>query len=67
MAPEQADRPASVDHRSDLFSLGCVLYRMVAGRPPFAASSNAAMLLAIARDDPSPAAPAQSRLARRPE
>jgi WD40 repeat protein len=54
MAPEQAMGGRQVDHRSDLFSLGCVLYRMVTGRAPFAAGSNAAVLLAIARSDPVP-------------
>ncbi len=34
MSPEQV-RGESVDPRSDLFSLGCVLFAMVAGRPPF--------------------------------
>ena len=34
MSPEQV-RGESVDARSDLFSLGCVLFAMVAGRPPF--------------------------------
>lgn len=34
-APEQADNPAGVDPRSDLYSLGCTLYFAVSGRAPF--------------------------------
>jgi serine/threonine-protein kinase len=43
MSPEQA-RGESADHRSDLFSLGSVLYAMCAGRPPFRANSALAVL-----------------------
>lgn len=32
MAPEQAETPMAVDHRADIFALGCVLYRMLGGR-----------------------------------
>jgi tRNA A-37 threonylcarbamoyl transferase component Bud32 len=37
MSPEQIAKSNLVDPRSDLYSLGCVLYHLVAGQPPFAA------------------------------
>jgi serine/threonine protein kinase/formylglycine-generating enzyme required for sulfatase activity len=53
MAPEQA-LGHSIDQRADLFSLGSVLYQMVAGRPPFRANSTMGVLKRVAEHDPRP-------------
>ena len=51
MAPEQA-RGEAADHRSDIFSLGVILYEMLAGKPPFRGESPVETLCAIIKDDP---------------
>jgi serine/threonine protein kinase/formylglycine-generating enzyme required for sulfatase activity len=53
MAPEQATGQA-LDHRTDLFSLGSVLYQMACGRPPFRAPSTVAVLRRVTEDTPRP-------------
>jgi serine/threonine protein kinase len=51
MSPEQV-RGQSVDSRSDLFSLGCVLYEMVTGRRAFQRETGAETMTAILHDEP---------------
>ena len=51
MSPEQL-RGAPIDARSDLFSIGIVLYEMLLGRLPFVASTPADLISSILRDEP---------------
>jgi len=53
MSPEQA-RGDAVDTRSDMFSLGSVLYAMSTGRPPFRAESTYGILRRVTDDQPRP-------------
>ena len=55
MSPEQVEGKA-VDHGSDLFSLGVVLYELIASRTPFEKENEAATLKAITQDNPEPLA-----------
>ena len=54
MSPEQCSGDSEVDERSDVYSLGCVLHHMLAGRPPFTGRSTAAVVAQQLRDAPPP-------------
>ena len=55
MSPEQAEgRSAQVDARTDIFSLGTILYEMLCGSTPFAAETIPAVLYKVVHHDPPP-------------
>jgi serine/threonine protein kinase len=53
MSPEQAEGKA-VDHRTDIFSLGIVLYELATGQRPFTGESDLSVLSSILKDAPRP-------------
>src|SRR6185436_7544381 len=56
MAPEQVAGDPNVDHRADIYSLGCVGYEMLTGQSPFAGKSPQQMLAAHVMEKPVPLA-----------
>lgn len=54
MAPEQSMNPSRVDIRADIYSLGCTLYYLLAGRAPFSGESTMDVLLAHHMKMPEP-------------
>ena len=53
MSPEQA-QGVKVDHRADIWALGCVLYEMVCGQRPFQGVYDKALLYEIVHEEPEP-------------
>ncbi len=53
ISPEQL-RGVPTDHRSDIFALGCVLYEMLSGKPPFLKDTGVDMAAAILHEEPAP-------------
>ena len=54
MAPEQMVSARSTDPRSDIWSIGVVMYQLLAGRPPFEAETYAQLVLQVGTAAPSP-------------
>lgn len=60
MSPEQLEAPDTVDHRTDLYAAGAVLYELLAGEPPFTGES-ASQVLRTRLLDPAPPALTERR------
>ena len=54
MSPEQCSGARHVDHRADIYTLGCVLFRMLTGRPPFVAEGMGDLIALHLREPPTP-------------
>ncbi len=54
MSPEQASGESDLDGRSDLYSLGCMVYEMLAGVPPFTGSNAQAIIMKRFSEPPPP-------------
>jgi serine/threonine protein kinase len=62
MAPEQAEEAHTVDIRADIYSLGCTLYFLLAGRAPFAGGTLAQKVRRHLLDEPQPIEPLRQDL-----
>ncbi|MEM9491698.1 MAG: serine/threonine-protein kinase, partial [Myxococcota bacterium] len=54
MSPEQCSGSGAVDHRADIYSLGCVMYHMLCGRPPFVARGSGQLIAQHIYEPPVP-------------
>ncbi len=54
MSPEQCMGASDLDHRTDIYSLGCILFHVLTGRPPFKSDAGTGMLIAAHLRDEAP-------------
>jgi len=54
MSPEQASGESGIDARTDIYSLGCVLYEMLTGEPPFSGPTMQAVIARVMTETPRP-------------
>src|SRR5262245_61839472 len=52
MSPEQCRGTSDVDHRSDIYAFGCLLFHMLTGRPPFIGDASGDLIVAHMQADP---------------
>ena len=64
MSPEQASGDRAIDGRTDIYSLGCVLYEMLAGEPPFSAPTAQALIARVITETPRPLQSVRSTVSR---
>jgi serine/threonine protein kinase len=63
MSPEQASGEGGIDARTDIYSLACVLYEMLAGEPPFSGPTMQAVIARVMTETPRPRAAATRSVA----
>src|SRR5205085_5970230 len=54
MSPEQCKGTGDVDHRADLYSIGCIFYELICGRPPFTSEGAGELIGAHLYVEPEP-------------